>query len=161
MTDQINKAERTYGASFRRDLDCWVVYAGLGEEELCRCSHDKVDGILAALRLPPVRFTREDVEKVLVLYDPIYPHFGLVDGPTPHDQHPNQQKGLDLYVRVINFDTGETCFKKLYENKRGLHFKHTGYSPMYLDDFTERATVIPFQVHLGAALSAIGEVEHG
>ena len=81
-----------------------------------------------------------------VTFDPSYPHFGLVDGPTPHEQHPNQQKGLDLYVRVINFDTGETCFKKLYENKRGLHFKHTGYSSMYLDDFTDRATVIPFQV---------------
>lgn len=40
----------------------------------------------------------------------------------------------------------ERCFKKLYEGKRGLHFKHTGYSPMYLDDFTASATVIPFQV---------------
>ena len=96
-----------------------------------------------------------------VTFDPSYPHFGLVDGPTPHEQHPNQQKGLDLYVRVINFDTGETCFKKLYENKRGLHFKHTGYGSMYLDDFTERATVIPFQVQFSAALSAIGDVDHG
>lgn len=79
-------------------------------------------------------------------YDPAYPVFGLVEGPVEHEQHPNQQKGLDLYVTVINFDTGERCFKKLYENKRGLHFKHTGYSPMYLDDFTADATVYPFQV---------------
>ena len=56
-------SEPTYGASFRRDLDCWVVYEGNGEEELCRCGHDKVDVLLTALRRPPARFTREDVEK--------------------------------------------------------------------------------------------------
>lgn len=83
-----------------------------------------------------------------VRYDPSYPHFGLVGAPTPHKQHSNQQGGLDLYVRVINFATGEECFKKLYQNKRGLYFKHTGYSPMYLDAFTKAGTVVRFHVVL-------------
>lgn len=99
---------------------------------------------------------RDLIERVEVKYDPSYPSFGLVEGPMAHKQHPNQQAGLDLYVRVINFDTGETCFKKLYENKRGLHFKHTGYSPMYLDDFTDDATVIPFQVKYARAHMGTG-----
>jgi hypothetical protein len=42
--------ERTFGASFRRDLDCWIVYEGAGETELCRCSWDKVDDVLSLLR---------------------------------------------------------------------------------------------------------------
>lgn len=80
-----------------------------------------------------------------VKVDPNYCYFGLVGKPEPHKQHTNQQNGLDLYVTVINLDTGEHCFKKLYSNTRGLHFKHTGYSPMYLEDFTEDAIVYPFQ----------------
>lgn len=86
------------------------------------------------------------IERFTVKYDPNYPHFGLEGDPVPHEQHPNQRKGLDLYVKVVNFDTGEWCFKKLYENSRGLHFKHTRYSPMYLSDFTSIANVVPFQV---------------
>lgn len=86
------------------------------------------------------------MEEIIVKYDPAYPVFGLVGEPVDHEQHPNQQAGLDRYVHVINFETGERCFKKLYSNSRGLHFKHTGYSPMYLTDFTQSATVIPFQV---------------
>lgn len=81
-----------------------------------------------------------------VTYDPSYPTFGLIGEPHAHKQHQNQQAGLDLYVHVVNFDTGERCHKKLYENGRGLHFKHTGYSPMYLEDFTAGAVVTPFQV---------------
>lgn len=42
--------ERTYGASFRRDLDCWIIYEGNGEKELCRCAHEDVDHVLFALR---------------------------------------------------------------------------------------------------------------
>lgn len=87
-----------------------------------------------------------EIERMAVRYDPAYPHFGLIGEPVDHKQHPNEQRGLDLYVQVVNFDTGERCFKKLYEAKRGLHFKHTGYSPMYLDDFTADAAVVPFQV---------------
>lgn len=84
-------------------------------------------------------------ETITVTYDPNYPYFGLVSGPVEHKQHPNQQSGLDQYVHVINLQTGEPCFKKLYENKTGLHFKHTGYSSMYLKNFTETGSVIPFQ----------------
>ncbi len=89
-----------------------------------------------------------EVKKIAVKYDPDYPVFGMPGEPEPHEQHPNQQRGLDVYVRVVNFDTGEWCFKKLYENRRGLHFKHTGYSPMYLADFTASGVVVPFQVIL-------------
>lgn len=87
-----------------------------------------------------------DMEKIAVKCDPNYPYFGLIGEPVEHKQHQNQRNGLDLYVNVINLDTGEHCFKKLYSNTRGLHFKHTGYSPMYLANFTAPATVIPFQV---------------
>lgn len=83
---------------------------------------------------------------IAVRVDPKYLYFGIVGDPVPHKQHVNQQSGLDLYISVINFETGEECFKKLYENKTGLHFKHTGYSPMYLKDFTDAALVYPFQV---------------
>lgn len=89
-----------------------------------------------------------ELKKINVKYDPKYPVFGLVGEPHEHKQHPNQQAGLDLYVRVINFDTGEECHKKLYDNKLGLHFKHTGYSPMYLKDFSHSGEVVPFQVFL-------------
>lgn len=89
-----------------------------------------------------------DVRTIKVKYDPNYPVFGLVGEPHDHKQHPNQQRGLDRYVSVINFDTGEECHKKLYENKLGLHFKHTGYSTMYLSDFTAEGEVVPFQLLL-------------
>jgi len=59
-------------------------------------------------------------EEISVKYDPAYPTVGLVGEPTPHKQHQNQQAGLDLYVSVINFTTGEACFKKLYQNARGM-----------------------------------------
>lgn len=81
-----------------------------------------------------------------VKVDPDYPHFGIIEDPKPHNQHPNQQGGLDLYVTVLNMATGERCFKKLYKNTKGLHFKHTGFSTMYLEDFTEEATVVEHQV---------------
>lgn len=73
--------------------------------------------------------------------------FAIIEDPTPHKQHPNQQKGLDLYIKVLNIYTGEECFKKMYENKKGLHFKHTGYSPMYLDEFDKTIVYIPYQTY--------------
>lgn len=91
----------------------------------------------------------------LVKYDENYPYFGLKGAPTPYPQHSNQRKGLDLYVSVVNFSTGEWCWKKLYENKRGLHFKHTGFSPMYLDSFTSEAVVMPFQWFPNLAAAAL------
>ena len=91
-----------------------------------------------------------EIDRYSVKFDPAYPVFGLVGEPHDHRQHPNQQAGLDQYVHVVNFDTGERCHKKLYENARGLHFKHTGYSPMYLSDFTGNADVVPFQVLLAS-----------
>jgi len=73
--------------------------------------------------------------------------FGILEEPKPHKQHPNQQNGLDLYIKVINFDTGEVCFKKLYTNKKGLHFMHRGTpSAHYLDDFDGINLYVPFQI---------------
>lgn len=87
-----------------------------------------------------------DLKSIIVKINPSYPFFGLVGEPAPHKQHPNQQGGLDLYVSVINLETGEECFKKLYRNNKGLHFKHSGYSSTYLKDMSAWATVYPFQV---------------
>jgi hypothetical protein len=92
--------------------------------------------------------TETTLERIEVAYNPDNPCFGLYGKPFPMKQHPNQQCGLDVYVKVINFETGEWCQKKLYKNDKGLHFKHTGYSPMYIDDFIEKASVVPFQVFL-------------
>ena len=85
---------------------------------------------------------------IQVKYDPKYPKFGLVGEIQDHKQHPNQQSGVDLYVNVINFDSGEYCFKKLYENIKGYYFKHSGYSPTYLSDMTADGMVSPFSVLL-------------
>ena len=58
----------------------------------------------------------------------------------------------DDSVKVLNEATGEECYKKIYENKKGKHFKHSGMrfegcpSVMYLDDFTQDVTYVPFQV---------------
>lgn len=82
----------------------------------------------------------------MVKYDPAYPYFGLLGEPFDKKQHQNEQRGLDKYVRVVNFQTGEWCEKKLYLNNKGLHFKHTGYQPMYLERFTSPATVYLFHV---------------
>lgn len=86
-----------------------------------------------------------DMIVINIKYNPNYPYFGLVGEPVDHPQHPNQQRGLDKYVEVINLQTGEKCFKKLYESGKGLYFKHTGYSNMYLDNFTANGKVYPFQ----------------
>ena len=86
-------SEPTYGASFRRDLDCWVVYEGNGEEELCRCGHDKVGVLLTALRRPPARFTREDVEKAA---RKLAPH---LEGGREFDQMPPTRIDLRKWSR--------------------------------------------------------------
>lgn len=72
--------------------------------------------------------------------------FAIIQEPVEHKQHPNQKGGLDLYISVLNISTGEVCFKKLYKNTKGLHFKHTGYSPMYLKEFTREVHYVPYQV---------------
>lgn len=91
---------------------------------------------------------RHAVQTIRVKYDPNNPTFGLVGEPHDHRRHPNERLGLDRAVHVINFDTGEACHKKLYENKLGLYFKHTGYPTMYLSDFTADGEVVPFQLKL-------------
>jgi hypothetical protein len=70
--------------------------------------------------------------------------FGLLKSPFEHKQHPNQQNGLDLYVRVVNFTTGCECTVKLYKSKKGLHFKMKGTH--YLDDFDSEVVYVPFQI---------------
>jgi hypothetical protein len=73
--------------------------------------------------------------------------FGMLEDMMPHNQHPNQQEGLDLYVRVLNLVSGEDCHKKLYEGRGGrLYFKHKGYSNMYMDSFDQEVTYVPYQI---------------
>ena len=80
--------------------------------------------------------------------------FGLIKGPFDQDQHPNQQKGLNKYIYMVNLCTGELCTKKLYQNTKGLHFKHSsGNRPMnkmksthYLSEFTSYVLYVPFQI---------------
>ena len=73
-------------------------------------------------------------------------HFGILSGPHDHKQHPNEQAGLDKYISLINFASGEKCFKKLYQNTKGLHFKHSKTGTHYLDSFTDTAVYVPFQI---------------
>lgn len=70
--------------------------------------------------------------------------FGLIKGPYEKKQHPNQQGGLDQYVDVINYYSGRVCSVKLYQNTLGLHFKMDG--TQYLDEFTDDAIYVPFQI---------------
>lgn len=88
----------------------------------------------------------ENLESYKCRYNKNYPYFGIIGEPFDRKQHPNQQKGLDIYVRCVNFDTGEICMKKLYENTKGIYFKHTGYSSMYISEFNDECLVFPFQV---------------
>lgn len=71
-------------------------------------------------------------------------YFSIKKMPYSKKQHPNQQGGLDLYVDVIDEITGNLNQVKLYENKKGLHFKKNGSH--YLDEFVIDVEVIPFQV---------------
>ncbi len=71
-------------------------------------------------------------------------YLSIHKAPYGKKQHPNQQGGLDLYVDVIDECTGNLNKVKLYENKKGLHFKKNGTH--YLDEFVIDVEVIPFQV---------------
>lgn len=71
-------------------------------------------------------------------------YFGLIKEPYDKYQHPNQQCGLDLYVDVIDFCTGQINSVKLYINTKGLHFKKDGTH--YLDEFTGEVAYVPFQI---------------
>lgn len=90
-----------------------------------------------------MQISLDDVERqVLKASD----FFAILKEPYEHKQHQNEQNGLDLYIEVLNFDTGEKCFKKMYKNSKGLHFKHTGYPTQYLSDFIQTITYIPYQI---------------
>ena len=70
--------------------------------------------------------------------------FGLIKEPYAKKQHPNQQEGLDQYVDVVDFCTGQINSVKLYENTKGLHFKKNGSH--YLDGFDSKVLYVPFQI---------------
>lgn len=73
-------------------------------------------------------------------------NFAMIKAPYAKKQHPNQQGGLDSYVDVLDHHTGHVNSVKLYENKRGLHFKKNGTH--YLADFTHEAVYIPYQTRI-------------
>jgi len=70
--------------------------------------------------------------------------FSIVEGPYEKKQHPNQQQGLDIYVDALDHSTGNINTVKLYNNKKGLHFKKDGSH--YLSDFTMDYLWVPFQI---------------
>ena len=81
--------------------------------------------------------------------------FGILNGPTKEHKYPEHKLGeLAEYIELINFSSGEFCRKKIYENTKGKHFKHSsGYhrhqdsaGTHYLKDFTEEALYVPFQI---------------
>lgn len=75
--------------------------------------------------------------------------FGILKEPYEHKQHCNEQRGLDLYVELVNFETGEICHKKLYRNTKGLHFKHSSRygsgGSFYIEEMTTKVLYVPFQ----------------
>lgn len=71
--------------------------------------------------------------------------FSIIKEPYDKKQHPNQQAGLDKYVDVLNEYTGNVNSVKLYENRKGFHFKADG-STHYLSEFTENVLHVPFQI---------------
>ena len=76
-------------------------------------------------------------------------YFSIKKAPYNKEQHPNQQGGLDIYIDVIDESKGKGVLNpmKLYENKKGLHFKKNGSH--YLDEFVIDVVVVPFQVLRG------------
>ena len=69
--------------------------------------------------------------------------YSLVDGPFEQKQHPNQQNGLDLYVKILDHTTDNINIVKLYENKNGLFFKKKGNH--YLKNFRTHILYVPSQ----------------
>lgn len=72
-------------------------------------------------------------------------YFSIVKNIYAKNQHPNQQRGLDKYIDVLDHGTGNVNIVKLYENKKGLHFKKHG--TWYLSEFTKNYLYLPYQVH--------------
>lgn len=70
--------------------------------------------------------------------------FAIVKWPYGKAQHPNQQNGLDMYVDVLNLDTGCVCSVKLYNNTKGIHFKFKGSH--YISDFNDEIVWVPYQI---------------
>lgn len=71
-------------------------------------------------------------------------HFSITQRPYGKKQHPNQQGGLDLYVQILDHETGQINTVKLYENSKGLHFKKRG--SWYLSEFIQDVIFVPFQI---------------
>lgn len=71
-------------------------------------------------------------------------HFSIIREPYPHKQHSNQQCGLDIYIDVLDHDTGNINHVKLYENKKGRYFKKDG--SWYLTGFTQEYWYVPYQI---------------
>lgn len=71
-------------------------------------------------------------------------YFSILEDVFPKNQHTNQQNGLDLYIKILDHNTGYINCVKLYENTKGLFFKKNGNQ--YLDQFTQKVLYIPQQI---------------
>lgn len=79
--------------------------------------------------------------------------FAIINGPYSKKQHVNQRCGIDEYVDVVDISTGRINSVKLYENKKGKHFKKNGSH--YISNFVNEVKVVPFQCYFGGKLVAI------
>lgn len=71
-------------------------------------------------------------------------YFSIIKEPYDKKQHPNQQGGLDVYVDILDHQTGCINSVKLYENSKGLHFKKHG--TWYLTEFVLDYLYVPYQI---------------
>lgn len=78
--------------------------------------------------------------------------FGVLEYPFNSKHHYNNEYG---YIKLVNFETGEICIKKVYNNTKGLHFKHSpsGWGSQkaakgthYISDMNATYIYVPFQV---------------
>lgn len=84
--------------------------------------------------------------------------FSIIEPPKKYKDGKCADDGT-LYISVLNEATGEHCFKKIYENKKGLHFKYSSTyrktsslkcadipSVHYIDSFTQDIIYVPYQI---------------
>ena len=89
---------------------------------------------------------RKQVEKHKILTNGV---FGILEYPANTPQFKQGE-----FIKLVNFDTGEECYKKVYENTKGKYFKHSGYErgtksnsgSFYINSFNSYIVYVPFQI---------------
>lgn len=71
-------------------------------------------------------------------------HIAALCSPYKKNQHPNQKCGIDMYIDILDFQTGAVNTVKLYENSKGFHVKKNGTH--YLKDLNLDCHIQPYEV---------------